>query len=97
MNQVQLPASIMSLISFAAGLFAGRGLFGWDTATWTAVLGAVAGLAVTISTAFMTRKSAIVTTVANLPEVKSVAVEATPEGRALAAPGVTPSNVQVVQ
>lgn len=93
MNSTQTQTSVATLVSFLAGLLAGKGVFGLDTATWATVLGAVVTLGTIAWSAIITRKTAIVTQVANLPEVKNVTVESSKEGTALAQ--ATPNNVTV--
>lgn len=94
MNNVQTQTTIAPIITFLAGLLAGKGVFGWDSATWIAVLGGAAGLAATIWAAVATRKSAMVSSVAAMPEVKEVALERTNENsRALNE--ATPNNVVI--
>lgn len=94
MNGTQVQTTLAVPISFLAGLLAGKNVFGFDTATWTTIIGAVAGLVATIWGALATRKTALVTTVADLPEVKGVTLNPV-------VPGVhelnaaTPSNVKV--
>ena len=91
MNPTQWQTSFASVISFVAGLAAGRGLFGWDQATWVTILTALVGAAGAVYAAIAARKTALVTTVANLPEVKEIKVTSTAAGSALAAS--TPPNV----
>lgn len=91
MNSTQLVTTLAPLISFLAGLAAGRGLFGWDVAQWTTVLGGIVGLGATVWAAITTRKSAQVSSVAAMPEVKEIKLESTPAGNALSAS--TPANV----
>ena len=93
MNGTQSQTSAAALVSFLAGILAGKGVFGFDTATWAYVLGGVISFGTVIWTAVITRKSAMVTQVANMPEVKSVTVAPTQAGTALAE--VTPENVKV--
>jgi hypothetical protein len=93
MNSTQLQTTLASLVTFLAGLAAGRGLFGWDQATWITVITAVVGVGGAVWAAVTTKKSALVTSVAQMPEVASVKLESTAAGQSLAAS--TPSNVQV--
>ena len=94
MNPTQITTTAAPIIAFLAGLAAGRGLFGWDQATWITVLTGLAGLGATIWAAVTTRKTAMVTAVANMPEVKAVTLDATAPGAA-AVSAATPSNVAV--
>lgn len=94
MNGTQIQTTAAPLIAFVAGILAGRGAFGLDAETWTLILGSLAGTIATIWGAIAARKAAIVTTVANMPEVKQVTLVP-------GAPGVeglnqaTPTNVRV--
>lgn len=87
MNSTQIQATLAPLITFLAGLAAGKGLFGWDAQTWYTILGGIAGLAAAIWAAFTTRGTAIISQAAASPEVQSIkltpmassaTVEATP-------------------
>lgn len=60
MNSTQIQTTIAPLISFLAGLAAGKGLFGLDSATWATILGAVAAFGATIWGAFAAKTSSIV-------------------------------------
>ena len=94
MNGIQTQNAGATVVAFLAGLLAGKGVFGFDTATWMQILGGVAGAAAAVWGAVAARKSAVVTTVAELPEVKGVTLAA-------GMPGVheldraTPANVRV--
>lgn len=94
MNPTQWQTSLAGIISFLAGLAAGRGLFGFDQATWITIITAVVGFAGVIWTAFTTRKSSIVTAVADLPEVKSITLDPTVSNSSSVA-AATPANVTV--
>lgn len=73
-NNTQIQTTGTALIAGMAGFLAGRGVFGFDQATWITILGAVGGLVVSVYTAILTRKTNLVTEVANLPEVDKVVV-----------------------
>lgn len=60
MNSTQIQSTLAPLISFLAGLAAGKGLFGLDSATWATLLGAIAAFGATIWGALATRTSAVV-------------------------------------
>ena len=75
MNNTQIQTTLAPLITFLAGLAAGKGLFGLDAATWTTIIGSIVALGATIWAAVVTRKTALVTQTANLPEVQSVRLE----------------------
>jgi len=93
MNSTQLQTTLASLVALVAGYLAGRGIFGLDTNTWISILTAIVGVGGTLWAAFVTRKSAIVTTTANLPEVESVTLNRSADSNSLSA--VTPDNVNV--
>ena len=44
MNTTQTQTTLAPLVAFLAGLLAGKGVFGFDTATWTYIIGGVAGI-----------------------------------------------------
>lgn len=75
MNPTQLTTTLAPLITFFAGLLAGKGVFGLDAATWATVLGAIGGLGATIWAAIATKQKNLVNTVAAMPEVKEVKLE----------------------
>lgn len=94
MNEPQLAARFAPAITFFAGLLAGKGVFGFDAATWTMLLGAAVGLAVAIYSAIASRKAALATAVANFPEVDKIKLDPNaPGARALNA--ATPANVRL--
>lgn len=90
MNSTQIQTTLAPLITFLAGLAAGKGLFGLDAATWTTILGGIAGLGATLWAAFATRKTAIINEAAAQPEVKQVVLEPTASSALVQA---TASNV----
>lgn len=90
MNGTQIQTTLAPLISFLAGLAAGKGLFGLDSATWATILGAVAAFGATIWGAVATRNTAIISQAAVSPEVKKIQLEPNASAATLAA---TPDNV----
>lgn len=93
MNGTQIQNTITPIIGFVAGLLAAK--FAWfDAATWSAILMGAVGLGATVWGAISTRKSAIVSTVSAMPEVKSVTLNAGASGTA-ALSASTPNNVTV--
>lgn len=91
-NPLQTNNTTAMMVAYAAGVLASKfPLF--DSATWQGILLAGAGLIFTIYTAYINRKTAIVSTTANMPEVSKVEVVATPAGKALAQSDATPNNV----
>lgn len=93
MNPTQVATSAGPIVAFLAGILAGRGAFGIDAAGWTTILGGLAGFSAAVWSVFTTRKTALTTTVANLPEVTEVKVNTSmPEGKTLV--DSTPANVK---
>lgn len=94
-NTTQATTSFAAAIAFLAGLLAGRGVFGFDQATWITILTGAGGFGMLIWNAVSTRKSAMVSTVANMPEVKKeggIILDKTVPGTA-ALEAATPANV----
>ena len=94
MNVTQIQTTLAPLIAAFAGFLAGRGVFGLDAQSWIAIIGALLGAGATIWGAIATRKTAIVSQVAALPEVKEVTLDRTVAGTA-ALSNATPNNVKV--
>lgn len=90
MNSTQIQTTLAPILTFLAGLAAGRGLFGWDAATWYTILGSIVGLGATIWGAIVTRQTAQIASVAAMPEVKQVVLEQNAPASLVQA---TPSNV----
>lgn len=98
-QQTALVQQILSIIGMVLTTL------GWSTpaevATWTTTImqaiGPMAALGGLVWSVITTRKSAIVTQVASLPEVRAVITEPTPAGRNLANTDATPTNVVVAQ
>lgn len=57
MNNTQIQTTIAPLVTFFAGLLAGKGVFGFDAATWATIIGGIGGVAATIWAAIATRKA----------------------------------------
>lgn len=72
MNATQITTTLAPLIAFLAGLAAAKGFLGLDAGTWTTIIGAIVTAAATVWGAWTTRKTALVSTVAAMPEVKNV-------------------------
>jgi hypothetical protein len=90
MNSTQIQSLVAPLVTFFAGLLAGKGVFGLDATSWTTIIGGIAGTVATVWGVVATRQTALVSTVAAMPEVKSVSL--TPMApQALV--DATPSNV----
>jgi hypothetical protein len=90
MNPTQITTTLAPLITFFAGLLAGKGVFGLDAATWGTVIGSIIGVAGTIWAAIATRNKNLVTTTANLPEVQTITLEPSAPSEMVSA---TPANV----
>lgn len=60
MNSTQIQTTLAPLLTFLAGLAAGKGLFGWDATTWYTILGGIVGFGATIWAAVTTKTSSIV-------------------------------------
>jgi hypothetical protein len=69
MNSTQIQTTLAPLLTFLAGLAAGKGLFGWDAQTWLTVLGAIVGFGATIWAAVATKSSTIAATTQNMTGV----------------------------
>lgn len=94
MNGIQTQNAGAAVVAFLAGLLAGKNVFGFDTATWTTILGGIGAAVAAAWGAIAARKTAVVAQVATLPEVKEVTLNARVPGvQALNA--ATPSNVKV--
>lgn len=90
MNSTQIQTTLAPLISFLAGLAAGKGLFGLDVTSWTTIIGAVVAFGAAIWGAIATRNTAVISQAAALPEVQSIKLEPSASSSTVAA---TPSNV----
>jgi len=92
-NPLQNNNVAMTIIAYAAGVMAAKFPI-FDLATWNYIFMSFLGVAATIGPLVLNRKSAVMTTTAKLPEVKSVELDKTkPNSASLAA--VTPDNVVV--
>lgn len=90
MNSTQLQTTLAPLITFLAGLAAGKGLFGWDAQTWYTILGGIAGLGATVWAAVATKKNNLISQVASDPDVQSIKLQSFAPAATVDA---TPSNV----
>ena len=90
MNSTQIQTTLAPLISFLAGLAAGKGLFGLDAASWTTIIGAVVAFGAAIWGAIATRNTAVISQAEALPEVQSIKLEPSASSATVAA---TPGNV----
>ena len=75
MNPTQISTTLAPIITFVAGLLAGKGVFGLNAEAWVTIIGGVLGAGATIWAAIATRNKNLITTTANLPEVQNVKLE----------------------
>lgn len=92
-NPLQNNNAALMVIGYLAGIAAAK-LPWFDFATWNYIIFTLAGVIMTAVTYIINRKSAVVTTVAKMPEVKSVQLDKTVTGSAALA-NATPNNVTV--
>lgn len=71
MNPTQLQTTLAPLVSILGGLLAAKVPF-FDAGTWGQILGGILALGGIIWAGVATRQSAIISTVANDPQVKAV-------------------------
>lgn len=90
MNSTSIQSTAAPIVAFLAGLLAGKGVFGFDIATWTTIIGGLLGLGAAIWAAVATRKTAQIASVAAMPEVQSIKLDPTAAASIVAA---TPANV----
>lgn len=92
-NPLQTNNTALMIVGYIAGIAAAK-LPWFDLATWNYIILSVGGVLFTGVSLVLNRKTAVVATVANMPEVKSVELDKT-------SPGVkdlvnaTPANVVV--
>lgn len=95
-NPLQTNNSIIMISGYAAGVLASKFPM-FDSATWNGIVLGALGLGVTIWTAYINRKTAVIKTTANLPEVKKeggIILDKNVQGAvALANSNLTPTNV----
>lgn len=72
MNATQIQTTLAPLISFLAGLAAGKGLFGLDAGTWTTIIGSVAAFGATIWGALAATKSGVAASAASYADTKVI-------------------------
>lgn len=90
-NPLQNNNTALMVVGYIAGVCAAKFPI-FDLATWNYIFLGAGGFIFTIATAVLNRKSAVVATVANMPEVKAVELDKTVEG-AKSLESVTPNNV----
>jgi len=92
-NPLQTNNSALMVVGYVAGILAAKLPF-FDFATWNYLILSAGGTIMVLATAILNRKSAVVATVANMPEVKSVELDKKVIGSA-ALDAATPDNVTV--
>ena len=92
-NPLQNNNTAMMIVAYVAGVCAAKFPI-FDLATWNYIFLGLGGTIFTVATAILNRKSAVVATVANMAEVKSVELDKTVLGTGALAQ-VTPDNVVV--
>lgn len=92
-NPLQTNNTATVLIGYLAGIAAAK-LPWFDFATWNYIIFSIGGVGITVYTAFVNRKTAVISTVANMPEVNSVEVNKNSPGAA-SLEASTPNNVVI--
>ena len=92
-NPLQTNNTVLVAVGFAAGTLSSKFPF-FDAATWNYIIMSVMGVVFVASSAVLNRKSAVVSTVANMAEVKNIDLDKTVVGSAPLAVA-TPDNVVV--
>ena len=92
-NPLQNNNTAMMVVAYVAGVCAAKFPI-FDLATWNYIFLGIGGLIFTGATAVLNRKSAVVATVANMAEVKTVELDKTVIGSGVLAQA-TPDNVVV--
>lgn len=80
MNSTQIQSTLAPLITFLAGLAAGKGLFGWDVNTWVTIIGGLVGFGATIWAAVATKSSNIAAETQAMKGVDVTTTHAAPAG-----------------
>ena len=90
-NPLQNNSTAVAVISYIAGIAATKLTF-FDLATWNYIFMALGGLIFALWQFFITRKTTVVATAANLPEVANIELDRnTPNAQGLY--DATPANV----
>lgn len=90
-NPLQTNNTATMIVGYLAGIAAAK-LPWFDFATWNYIIFSVGGIGLAVYTGFINRKTAVVATVANMPEVSKVEIDKNIAGGAALAEA-TPSNV----
>ena len=94
-NPLQTNNAAVVAVGYLAGIAAAK-LPIFDLMTWNYIFMTIGGLLITTVPVILNRKTNVVSTVANMPEVKSVELDKSVSG-AKALEDVTPSNVTVAK
>lgn len=92
-NPLQNNNAAVMMVGYLAGIAAAK-LPWFDFATWNYIIFTVAGVIMTAATYIINRKSVVVSSVAKMPEVKSVELDRSVTGT-VALANSTPNNVVV--
>lgn len=97
MNPEQVTGMIRQFLPFVSGIATALGLTWFDgvASAVLATIGPVGALASLVWSLVNKKQGNIVAMAAAVPSVKAIEMSNTAEGRAIAAPGVTPDNVTV--
>lgn len=97
MNPEQVMGMIRQFLPFVSGIATALGLTWFDgvVAAILSTVGPVGALISLVWSLVNKKEASILALAAVVPGVKQIEMKDTPEGRALAAPGVTPDNVIV--
>lgn len=90
-NPLQTNNTATMIVAYLAGIAAAK-LPWFDFATWNYIIFSIGGVGLTAYTAFINRKTAVVATVANMPEVNKIELDKSVSG-ATALAEATPKEV----
>lgn len=92
-NPLQTNNTVLVAVGFVAGTLSSKFPF-FDAATWNYIIMSILGLVFVGSSAILNRKSVVVSTVANMAEVKNIDLDKSVIGTGTLAQA-TPDNVVV--
>lgn len=96
-NPLQNNNAALMVVGYVAGIVATKFTF-FDLATWNYIFMSIGGAAFAAVSYILNRKTAVIATAANLPEVKTVEMDRTVPGAvAFAQSDSTPDNVVVAK
>lgn len=72
MNKTQLQTTLAPLVAAVAGFLAGKGVFGFDAATWASIVGGLLSLVAVVWGAVAARPQALKDTTGTLPNTTVV-------------------------